>query len=1548
MLGSLRLVLFLTLAAPVIQAGHLDARHAQHLLQWDQRQSFFETWLTSKQQHPNETFRGLIEGHTDLSSPYPTPKILVPDDLTPARLNYRWLQQGIKAYQQQDWLAAEHALSQLLPPLSTEIVPSAALLKQITFMRLQRPQGLASGLASGHAPELAAELAADRSDPVFGVLLDYAKALAQFNADQPDRALVTLEQLRSTPTQDNSLIQMRLRLLQAYILIQGLRPEQAATLLDDVGSTHPLFALSQQLKAQIQLAEEDAQSAIKLLLEQSQQPSLEQRSLEQPSLEQLPPYKPSPHKQAQPLSAVDIQLLDALQQHQATLQAALLASQWLRPLQRDYIVLLDRIKRINSRAFLNQLGQRQSGDSVTELVALLSDESRLLLTEIERINFLSHQLEGQLHVMPAQLQLFKQGRDHLRTLLHKHRDRIPGSGARLPDTVLRGDRLILELESRLSELVGQPQPWPQRYVLLDGISVWHTGKPFTERWWEPSAKTAPDLGAANQALQRFATEQLSKTSALEALRMERQLLKLPLLAQRAQAMLAQLDNHKDLLLSALAASLRRASAQQVAELEHRLLWLSIQIAPRAPVFDRPEQQRWFNVNVAGAGTPPENTPIPFELALSALEELADNALNPPIQNQALRHLADLRLLLSERFLSGDPIPARPNLNPEGAIGLYLKLLERSDPQISNPQIPDPQIQRAQIFYQLAKAYELNAEPEQSLAALQQLLSSHPEQPLRPEIEFRIAELQFGLRHYALAAQAYQAVLDNDSSAAFRDQARYKRAWSAFKQGQYSAALSDFFILVERHWSPASSTGQALTSQTQTPQTQTRQTVLDDSLRVIALTFAYMDGASSLQQYFGRVGPKPYEAQIYQHLGAYFHYKHRFSDTAETFNALVERFPQSDAAPELQSKVVKAYIDGNFPSKAWPARQDFVERFGIHSPAWKQASAAQRERIRTYLAGYLIELAQRDHALGQQSGQALAPDTDGVEVAPQDDSQGQDADTGRLKRHQHLRNALGWYDQFISALPADPHLPEMLFLKAEALSDIGQPEQAASLYERLAYPKAHPRSMEAGYAALLAYQRLYLNAASKSPEAEKWLLTGIEQSRRFSQVFADSAYTPGVQTKLAEDLWIHNDYAQAISAADRLLLSDPGLDPGLGVGLDTELRQRLWRVKAHAHFDTRRYPEAEQAYQQLLRLSPPAAERETLLRRLAESVYQQGAQAQREAQMTIALGHYQRLGRVVPDAHIVPQADFDAATLLLQLKRWPEAVAALERFSQEHPGNPLQTTIDARKAIAYEQTQNWPQAALALRRIFEREQGAPLGREALWRSAELQEKAGQPKQAILAYQRFVEFFPSPHEPAMEARWKLAQLNQQLGRGPRQRGLQALIAAEIQARMAQGDAASTDRSLFIASGAALTLAKQALSEFQNQALTLPLEKSLPLKRHAMETSIRYLAQTRDFGLAPQSTEATALTGQLYQQFAQALLVSQRPKGLEGLALEQYSILLEEQALPFEDQAISLHELNVSRIVQDIYTPGIASSLDALRQLMPARYARDEQVPEYSDAL
>ncbi len=69
----------------------------------------------------------------------------------------------------------------------------------------------------------------------------------------------------------------------------------------------------------------------------------------------------------------------------------------------------------------------------------------------------------------------------------------------------------------------------------------------------------------------------------------------------------------------------------------------------------------------------------------------------------------------------------------------------------------------------------------------------------------------------------------------------------------------------------------------------------------------------------------------------------------------------------------------------------------------------------------------------------------------------------------------------------------------------------------------------------------------------------------------------------------------------------------------------------------------------------------------------------------------------------------------------------------------------------------------------------------------------------------------------------------------------------------------------------------------------------------------------------------------------MTSERPKGLNEEEIEQYDILLEEQAFPFEEQAIDILLTNTARTQDGIYDLWVRRSFARLAELMPARFAR-----------
>jgi hypothetical protein len=97
----------------------------------------------------------------------------------------------------------------------------------------------------------------------------------------------------------------------------------------------------------------------------------------------------------------------------------------------------------------------------------------------------------------------------------------------------------------------------------------------------------------------------------------------------------------------------------------------------------------------------------------------------------------------------------------------------------------------------------------------------------------------------------------------------------------------------------------------------------------------------------------------------------------------------------------------------------------------------------------------------------------------------------------------------------------------------------------------------------------------------------------------------------------------------------------------------------------------------------------------------------------------------------------------------------------------------------------------------------------------------------------------------------------------------------------------------------------------------------------------------GVAEITTAATFHTASLYQDFGQALMNSARPKKLKKDELEQYNVMLEEQAFPFEEKAIELHETNTRRSTAGLYDRWVQASFAALARLKPVRYGKSERL-------
>jgi hypothetical protein len=189
--------------------------------------------------------------------------------------------------------------------------------------------------------------------------------------------------------------------------------------------------------------------------------------------------------------------------------------------------------------------------------------------------------------------------------------------------------------------------------------------------------------------------------------------------------------------------------------------------------------------------------------------------------------------------------------------------------------------------------------------------------------------------------------------------------------------------------------------------------------------------------------------------------------------------------------------------------------------------------------------------------------------------------------------------------------------------------------------------------------------------------------------------------------------------------------------------------------------------------------------------------------------------------------------------------------------------------------------------------------------------------------------------MEARHRLSEIAASSGDfTARDAWLRDIVAADRAAGTQR-----TDRSRALAAKATLALAAPAREAFRRIKLVAPLKRTLAEKRSAMEAALKAYTDAADYQVAEVTTAATYESAELYSQLGKDLLSSERPKDLNKAELEQYGVLLEEQAFPFEEKAIKLHEVNAGRAKDGDYDEWVQKSYAALAQLNPGRYGKVE---------
>ncbi|MGB6488039.1 MAG: tetratricopeptide repeat protein [Steroidobacteraceae bacterium] len=872
--------------------------------------------------------------------------------------------------------------------------------------------------------------------------------------------------------------------------------------------------------------------------------------------------------------------------------------------------------------------------------------------------------------------------------------------------------------------------------------------------------------------------------------------------------------------------------------------------------------------------------------------LALQATDPKLRAEALRRLGDLNLDAGELQRMESELSSI-DVHGAEAIKLYTTLLAVYPNYTHNDE----------VLYQLARAYDTTGQPDQALHTLDLIVQRYPDAANLDEVQFRRGELLFSSRRYPEAQQAYAAVIARGASSPYYVQSLYKGGWSLYKEAMPEDSLPVFAKLLDIELLGLDGRVRPLTDLRRAD-----RELVEDSLRVMSITFSEDSGAQSIDRFVGHYGARPYDSLLYSRLGDLYVSKQRYQDAAATYLSYVDSNPQSDAAPDLAARAIRAYSKGGFSQLVFQAKRDYVVHYGFDTAYWRTHTRADHPEVVAELGTNLRDVATYDHAMAQRTHDV-----------------------------RDYAEAARWYRQYLDSFPAAPDAAELNHHLADALYAAQNYAEAATEYEHTAYN--YPRNAQsesAGYAALTAYQKAEPGLSGSALTDLK--RRAIDSGVKFAQAYPDHPDSAGVLTRADEAVFAAGDLPRAVQIAGILLARNPPAD---------EAKRRIaWTIIGGADYNQGKFAAAEPAFiqaRQLVAFDPKMSA--DLTERIAASVYRQGAAKRQAGDGDGAVRDFLRVEQVAPSSTICATALYDASAELIRLQEWSRAVQVLQDFRARFPHHSLATDVDAKLAVAYAGANQPMQAAQQFETIAaEPAQTLAVRKEALRRAADLYAQANDIPRATTVLEKLIAQYPTPITDAEEERQRLADYAVKGGDlSGRDRWYREIISADAEAGTQR-----TPRTHYLAAKAQLVLAAEPRDEFRAIRLTLPLVRTLKAKRKAMQRAMVAYRLAAAYGVAEVTTAATYEMAGLYETLAQDVLASERPRHMSAEELDEYNSLLEDQVFPFEEQAIKVYGLNAARASQGIYDQWVRQSFVALAKLDPARYGKTELMSDVVTTL
>ncbi|MBI5096686.1 MAG: tetratricopeptide repeat protein [Nitrospirae bacterium] len=882
-------------------------------------------------------------------------------------------------------------------------------------------------------------------------------------------------------------------------------------------------------------------------------------------------------------------------------------------------------------------------------------------------------------------------------------------------------------------------------------------------------------------------------------------------------------------------------------------------------------------------------------AVKTYEEFikANRGYRGEVMAKSMQKLADIYMEIEENTY----LRKRGEVNHSRSRGLYKEVLDLYPDRPENEG----------ILYQLARGYMEEGDWDSSNALLERIVKGFPNGRFSHEAYFRLGEYYFQYGDRPKAITYYRQVLKKDDYN-FYDKALYKLGWTLFQNRDYEAAADKFISLLERKGVKLTPEGKEEVKELSVVE----RDMVWDSIKTLVLVFDYMGEHSKIADYFKVRGIQSFEPYIYRRLGDIYLETGRFKEAAEIYEAFVNTNPFHEDAPSFQSKIVEAYTIGNMPDLAYNARIRIIETYKEEGLWFKANRRGAQKRVK--------EIVQLNKALVKN---------DMLQI-----TRHRYANARSSKKGEDFTEALAWLRRFLSNFPEEAEATEANFLLAEILFEMKDYPRAFIEYEKVAYRYPPSKfSAEAGYGTLLSLEKLAKPSGTLRTDST-YTIKLAEMCRSFAKTFPQDKRSPEA-LRTGIDIFSQLGNFEEVRNLSQMLVENK-----LSSDRDKYLAQRFI---AESFLKEQEYKKSEEEIRKAIALIPESDKKDLPLleKGLAASLYKQAEKLKAQGKTTEAAEAFEKVYKSVPHSDITPVALYDAGVLYEQDMEWDKAIKTYALLFQKYPDS--RYTFDALTQWGgiKERLKDYTMAAQVYEKAAEIAPDSNLREEISYRAVSMYEIGKDLTGFYNNYRKFRDKFPESRR-MLELTYRVAGSRESVKDIDAAKGLYERV---VLIHKKSGADATIEESA-LAARAQLILSDHQKTLFEEIKLVRPLEENLKKKEDLLKEALASYTSAAKYRISDITTEATHRMGEMLEHLKNAIMESERPGELTPEQLEEYDFLLEEQAYPFEEKAITVYEGNVRRTIEaGIYDPWVRKSYERLAGLLPARYQLEEAGKRFS---